>query len=80
MSKHFTPFFTDTLILLLTPYLKFVFTIFFYTYKLIKRDEIHLKIFSEEYLEKAGLLKSTQDICIKKGDSPGKHGTNGNPR
>jgi hypothetical protein len=30
-------------------------------------------------LEKAGLLKLTGDICIKKGDCPRKHGTNGNP-
>jgi hypothetical protein len=34
---------------------------------------------TEGYLEKAGLLKLTRDICIKKGDCPGKHGTNGNP-
>jgi hypothetical protein len=33
---------------------------------------------TEGYLEKAGLLKLTRDICIKKGDCPGKHGTNGN--
>jgi hypothetical protein len=33
---------------------------------------------TEGYLEKAGLLKLTRDICIKR-DCPGKHGMNGNP-
>jgi hypothetical protein len=29
---------------------------------------------TEEYLEKAGLLKLTRDICIKTGTIPGKTG------